>query len=173
MSRMPRIRLRADRGMTLVELLVAMLLAAFVAGAVVTWMMSAVRAADHHRDDDRAVQDLRQAKERLTRELRMAAELQGASAGTVVVWIDDNSNGEIDAGEVVTWGITEDGELVRSTDAGDQWVVMRNLVPADSGFTFDAGSVEDIRTIGVVLVTSVERGGAARSMTTQIFLRNA
>lgn len=165
--------IRDERGVTLVELMVSMLLVAFVSAAVVTGMTSAMRSANLHRDDDRAVQDLRLAKERLTRELRTAAELQAATASSITVWIDSDADGTEDPGEVVTWEITADGSLLRSTDTSPASAVVINLVAAESGFVFDAASIAETRLITVVLVVRVGTSDGTRSMQTQILLRNA
>lgn len=166
-------RLHADDGVTLIELMVSMLIASLVAVVFVTWMSSAVTTANLHRDDDRAVQDLRLAKDRLTRELRMADGLLVAEALLVTMWVDENSDGVVDIGEVITWTITGGGELVRSTDAGDSFVVMREVVVVESGFTFDSAVVVDIERVNMVLVVFVGEIGGTRELTTQIYLRNA
>jgi prepilin-type N-terminal cleavage/methylation domain-containing protein len=166
-------RLHADDGVTIVELMVSMLIASIVAVVFVTWMSSAVTTANLHRDDDRAVQDLRQAKDRLTRELRMADELLLADRLAVTMWVDENADGVVDSGEIITWTFTGGGELVRSTDAGDSFVVMREVVVAESGFTFDSATLADIRTVSMVLVAFVGEIGGTREIATQIYLRNA
>ena len=165
--------LHEDRGVTLVELMVSMLLVAFVSAAVVSGMTSAMRSANLHREDDQAVQDLRIAKERLTRELRTAAELQAASASSITVWIDADATGDEDPGEVVTWEITSVGSLTRSTDTAAASAVVVNLDATESLFAFDAESVDEIRLITVVLVARVGSSDGTRSMQTQILLRNA
>ena len=165
--------IRDERGVTLIELMVSMLLLAFVSAAVVTGMTSAMRSADLHRDDDRAVQDLRLAKERLTRELRAAAELQAASGSSITVWIDQDADGDVDPGEVVMWEITGAGALNRSTDTTPASAVVVNLDATQSEFAFDAEGVDDIRLITVVLVARVGTSDGTRSMQTQILLRNA
>jgi type II secretory pathway pseudopilin PulG len=164
---------RSEAGVSLIELLVGMMIAAAVGAAVVTWMSSAATTVTIHREDDRAVQDLRHAKDRLTREVRMAAQLLAAAPDELTLWVDDDSDGSLDPGETVTWAIEAGGDLVRSTDAGDTWVVMSHLVAEESGFTFDAESVAEIRTVGITLVASSGQAGATRSISTQIFVRNA
>lgn len=173
---MTRQRLRrpgGDDGVTLVELMVSMLLMAFIATALVTGMTTAMRSASLHRDDDKAVQDLRHAKERLTRELRAITELTAASASSVTFWLDEDADGAADLGETITWEITDAGSLVRSTDAGASTPVVSNLVVSSSGFTFDAETVAEVRRIGVELTTSVGDSDGSRSIQTEIFLRNA
>lgn len=162
-----------EAGLTLVELMVALMLSAIVGMMLVTWMTSAMRSANLHRDDDMAVQSLRESQERLTRELRSATGLINASDTSLTIWIDEDWDGEIDAGETVTWEVTDDGRLVRSTDDGDEWVLMHGLVPASSGFTLDGATVEDTRVVTIVLVASVGDGTGTRSAESQIFLRNA
>ncbi|MEX2323224.1 MAG: prepilin-type N-terminal cleavage/methylation domain-containing protein [Acidimicrobiia bacterium] len=165
--------LRGEGGMTLVELMVSMLLMSFIATALVAGMTTAMRSANLHRDDDRAVQDLRHAKERLTRELRAITELTGASASSVTFWLDEDADGIVDLGETITWEITTGGSLVRSTNAGASSSVVSNLVAGSSGFTFDAAAVGEIRRIGIELTAAVGSSDGTRSIQTEIFLRNA
>lgn len=164
---------RGEDGLTLVELLVSMLLMSIIATALVTGMTTAMRSANLHRDDDRAVQDLRHAKERLTRELRAITELTAASASSVTFWLDEDADGTADVGETITWEITAGGVLLRSTDTGDSAPVVSNLVSGSSGFTFDATEVGEIRRIAVALTAAVGSSDGTRSIQTEIFLRNS
>jgi type II secretory pathway pseudopilin PulG len=159
--------------MTLIELLVSMLLMSLIATALVTGVATAMRSANLHRDDDRAVQDLRHAKERLTRELRAITELNAASASSVTFWLDADADSVADVGETITWEITTGGSLVRSTDAGASSSIVSNLVAASSGFTFDTTAVAEIRRISVDLTAAVGSSDGSRSIQTEIFLRNA
>jgi type II secretory pathway pseudopilin PulG len=159
--------------MTLIELMVSMLLMSLIATALVTGVATAMRSANLHRDDDRAVQDLRHAKERLTRELRAITELTAASASSVTFWLDADADSVADVGETITWEITTGGSLVRSTDAGASSSIVSNLVAASSGFTFDTTAVAEIRRISVDLTAAVGSSDGSRSIQTEIFLRNA
>lgn len=165
--------LRGEGGLTLVELMVSMLLMSFIATALVTGMTTAMRSANLHRDDDRAVQDLRHAKERLTREVRAITELTAASSSSLTFWLDEDTDATPDVGETITWEITTGGSLVRSTDAGDSASVVTNLVGGSSGFTFDSTEVSEMRRISIELTAAVGDSDGTRSIQTEIFLRNA
>lgn len=168
-----RARWRSDGGVTLVEMLVVLLIGGIVATALLAWMTSAVRSANLHRDDDRAVQDLREAHERLTREVRTSSQLLDGSSTELTMWIDLDWDGTIGEGEVVTWSVTGGGSLVRSTDAGDEWEVITGLAPELSGFTLDAGTAAQSRVVGIGLAAFVGESDNVRTMNGQVFLRNA
>jgi hypothetical protein len=171
---MTRIRamLSRDEGVTIVELGIGMILSAMVGIALVTWMTSAIGAANHHRDDDHAVQGLREAHERITREVRVARALLEASEAHLVLWIDENWDDEQDQGEIVTWALG-DGALTRTVSgAGEPLEVLTGVDVAASEFTFDSEPAEEARVVGILLVAEVGDRGS-RSMSTVILLRNA
>lgn len=172
--RIARLR-EGDGGVTLVELMVAMMITAILGAVVATWMTSAARAVTMHREDDRAVQDLRQAKDLLTREVRTAAVVTAISSTSLTFWVDANYNGEADDGETITWSI-EPGALVRSTDApgeAEPLVVLEHLVIAGSGFAYDAEVASEVRLVEVALVVSAGSPDRTRSLSTLIHLRNS
>lgn len=151
-------RFRTDqRGMTLTELAVAGLITAIVGLLIVAGIQTGMRSANLHRDDDRAVQDLRYAKDILTRELRMAADAE--EGGSWLTFTVD--------GEDIEWRITSTGELTRSVDSGAPAVVIIGLSVDESSFAISGN------TVTVKLVTEVPTSDGTRSLETQIFLRNA
>lgn len=166
-----------ESGITLVELMVAMMITAILGAVVATWMTSAVKAANMHRDDDIAVQDLRQAKDLLTRELRSAAEVVTLSPTMITVWVDSDYSGAPDDGEIITWSIESDGTLVRWTDvdggSANGVVVLDRVVVSLSGFDYDAPEAPDVRKVSVVLVVTAGSEHRTRSISTEIFIRNS
>lgn len=166
-----------DRGSSILEIGVSLVITALMTVAMVNWMSSAGAAAALHREDDAVVQDLRLAKERIGRELRVAEAVYVATPTRVTVWVDDDDDDYPDAGEKITWYIGEDGRLWRWTDLEDEQVQVSNLVYAESWFGYDNPDAALVRTITVTLVAQVqtdEEGGepGERQISTQIHLRN-
>jgi prepilin-type N-terminal cleavage/methylation domain-containing protein len=137
-------RLRGDEGMTLVELLVAMILVS-VLGAIVTAavMMShkQVRIAD---DEATGLADTRVVVERLGRDIRGSRGVDaGATDSNLVLWIDNNSdyvrNAVAQPEEIVTWSVVDQGtgqyNTLRQTAGGDVQIQARTLV-SDLAFCY-------------------------------------
>lgn len=167
-----------EAGFSLVEVMMSLVLTAILTATMVTWINSAGAAAALHRDDDVAVQDLRIAKERMTRELRMAQAVEEASMHRITVWVDEDDDDFPDAHEYITWSMASDGGLWRSTAASEGQLVISNLVYATSGFGFDNPSADEVSTITITLEASLppdENGEASgtRLITTQVHLRNS
>lgn len=124
-------RARGDRGMTLIELLVAMTLLGVVSSLVVVGVRDAVRIMTHSDDENRGLQDAKIILDRLSRDIRQArgvvCDEDPPDPGDPVVdanglptrcpdyvqlWIDDDSDYLEDATEVVTWQLSENGDGV-------------------------------------------------------------
>lgn len=161
---------RADAGVSIVELGISMFITSLLAVGLVTWIASGAESVLVHEADDGAVQDLRATKELMSRELRRAAGLVGAESSSVTVWLDDDADLVVDAGEYVTWAIGSGGSLIRSTDGGESVVIMDGLVVAESGFAFDAADSDEITMIRLNLVAHFD--DSQRTMSTEIHLRN-
>lgn len=118
-------RARDSRGMTLIELLVAMTLLGVVSSLVVVGVRDAVRVLTHADDENRGLQDAKVILDRLSRDIREARGVvcddpDPASGDPVVdvnglptrcpdyvqLWIDDDSDYLEDAAEVVTWQLS-------------------------------------------------------------------
>lgn len=169
--------LRDERGASIIEIGVSLVITSIMAVAMVNWMSTAGAAAVLHSNDDAVVQDLRLAKERITRELRVAQSVSVATPDQVTVWVDHDGDGFADVGETITWVISTDGTLSRWTDAGDQQVQVSGLVYADSGFGYDDPDAAEVTSIWIGLVATLppRESGAEpgqRSISTQVHLRN-
>ncbi|MEX0825190.1 MAG: hypothetical protein WD184_00290 [Acidimicrobiia bacterium] len=161
---------RADAGVSIVELGISMFITSLLAVGLVTWIASGAESVLVHESDDIAVQDLRVTKEVMSRELRRAAGLVGAESNSVTVWLDDDADLVVDAGEHVTWTFGSGGSLVRSTDDGESILIMDGLVVSESGFAFDDVDVDDITLIRLTLVAHVD--DSQRTISTEIHLRS-
>lgn len=80
-----RARLGEDRGLSLAEVLIAMLIAALLGGAVVTGVGQALRAADRNQRRVVALGELQVVAERMSRELRAANPVEVAERNRVQV----------------------------------------------------------------------------------------
>ncbi len=110
---------RAQRGMTLVELLVAVFMLAIIGAISVAVFMSSSETYGRTDDDVRGQQDIKAVTERLTKDLRAARGIEGGQSATatlpalpasnasqLVVWIDANSDYVQSPGETVLWQVT-------------------------------------------------------------------
>ena len=169
-------RLQGDSGTSIVELGVAMFITALMAAAMVTWLHTAGAATDLHRADDQAVQDLRIAKSLIGRDLRNAESVLVAGTVSVTVWVDDDDDDFQDVGESITWAVTSEGQLTRSTDDGEFGVLASNLVYDESHFSYDSPNLAEITEIGIQIMARVDTvagESGTRSIGLQIHVRNA
>ena len=112
-------RLRSHRGMTLIELMVAMTLLGVVSSLVLVGVQQAGRILTHTDDENRGLQDAKVILDRLSRDIRQARGVvcDGLGGDTyckqhLQLWIDDDSDYVKDPEEVVTWTLEDnpDGE---------------------------------------------------------------
>ena len=115
----PKGRVDGDRGMTLIELLVAMVLLGVVSSLVVVGVAQASRLLTHTDDENRGLQDAKIILDRLSRDIRQARGVvcDGAGGDTycrehLQLWIDADSDYVEDPEEIVTWKLEDnpDGE---------------------------------------------------------------
>jgi len=168
-------RLAGESGTSLLELAVTLFITSLMSASLVTWIGTAGTAAGLHSSDDQAVQDLRLAKEHLTRDLRVAQAVLVAESASVSVWIDADGDDFQDAGEEVTWTIA-DGLLTRAIGLAAPHVEVSNLDGVTSGFTYDSPQSADVTQIEVTLVAFVSAGSAEpsrRTLTVAVHVRNA
>ena len=109
----------AEGGMTLIELLVAMVLLGVVSSLVVVGVAQASRLLTHTDDENRGQQDAKVILDRLSRDIRQARGVvcDGAGGDTycrehLQLWIDADSDYIEDPEEIVTWKLEDnpDGE---------------------------------------------------------------
>jgi prepilin-type N-terminal cleavage/methylation domain-containing protein len=134
--------LRETNGMTLIELLIAMVLLGVVSSLVVVGVQGAVRVMTQSDDENRGLQDAKVILDRLSRDIREARGVvcddpdpepgdpvlvsedvdndpatpdvlvHGRCPDYVQLWIDDDSDYLEDDAEVVTWQLSENGDGV-------------------------------------------------------------
>jgi prepilin-type N-terminal cleavage/methylation domain-containing protein len=123
-SRVPQ---RDDRGMTLVELLVTVILLAVVGSLVTAAMVNASRSVLHVDDENKGLQDAKVILDRMGRDVRQArgvvcdggladpsdpTSTDPSCLAHLQLWIDSDSDYLQDTNEVVTWRLESnaDGE---------------------------------------------------------------
>ena len=167
-------QLRDDRGMSILELMVGMLVASIAIAVVFAWLIAATRVDLNQEADFAGLNELRFAKSQMTKELRFAdGSLTASNPESIEVWIDvdDNGTGPDSTGERVIFRIL-DGDLIRYTDddLGTAVTLVSDLDTSNSSLTL-TGSVADI-----VLSVNVEQGATAnlsgRTIETSVTLRN-
>ncbi len=172
-----------ERGTSVIELSVSMFIIGVVGLIMVAWMAAAGRTTQTQEDVTSSLDALREAKSQLVRELRFADELAVDStlsnAHEVTIWIDSVDGGEVgvaDLGEWITWKITAEGTLVRTTDGPDDVPVevTRGLVfdvdggPESSVFTYPAVGVVGIHFVA----QTVDSRTSPQTIETQVRVRN-
>ena len=167
-----------SRGLTLVELLVVLALLGVVGAVMLSGVVSGLRATDQVEAEADALDEVRVAVERLSRDLRQARLVDPTStAGTVVIWIDVDSDYRQAGRELLTWELEPRDaggyDLVRRDGAGGRWVEPLRFATG-LAFTYDPAP-PDTREVSITLSYKVQPGPAAatRSVPIEIRLRNA
>ena len=173
-------------GFSLVELSVSVFITLLVLALMGTWIVSANRMERYQGEVQGSLDEIRVAKDLLVKELRFANGLSldttKTNAHRLTFWVDsrtEGTRGEPDTGigEWVTWQLTSDGRLVRSTDKPGDAVVpqARGLVYNSAGAPGCAFTYPAAATVGLRLVADLEpsSGAGAEVIETQVTLRNA
>lgn len=115
---MMRRLLADDRGITLTEMVVAMMVSAIVMTATVVWLSAVLRTDEAQADRLDSIEELRKAKGQITRELRFAKEVidPPATDDAITFWLDGGTKDLKEPGEMITYILVGD-ELHRITDA--------------------------------------------------------
>lgn len=129
-------RLRDDEGLTLVELIVAMVLASVLGAIVSTAVLISHKQVRIAEDEATGLSDTRVVIERLGRDIRGSRGVDvGATTSNLVLWIDNNSdyvrNVSSQPDEIVTWSVVDNSGVVntlRQTAGGTVQVQARTLV---------------------------------------------
>ena len=129
-----RRRVSGDRGVTLVETLITMILLGVIGSLVTAAVVQAGQSLTHVDDENKGLQDAKVILDRMSRDVREARGVTcdgGLADPTdpttadptcnahLQLWIDTNSNYAQEASEVVTWRLQLNG------DADGHWDVWR------------------------------------------------
>lgn len=189
------VRHRAEEGVTLVEVLVAMSLTAIIGFSVLTVVMSTSRTSSYTNDLRTVMDDGRISVGRIRKEIRAARQVMSGSNETVLnFWVDqDQDNNQTDP-EMISYCVRPVGdtncidpavgpgsatkfELVRWTAAdsgpGAGRVAAKTLLNWEP-FTYDAADPIDSRVLSFSLELDVDvaRGPQSLTVGTNVRLRN-
>ena len=162
---------RGDRGITLAEVLIAMMIFSLIGGMTVGGLSSSSRSIGQVDDEVQGLADLRVVSERLSRDLRQSRGIDASSnANQVTIWIDVNSDYKQSATETITWKLVAGPnaglyDVVRQTGTGDKSVVGHSLV-SDIAFSYDPAPPRT-RVVAVDMTYDAMPGRYARVRTTR------
>jgi prepilin-type N-terminal cleavage/methylation domain-containing protein len=167
-----------ERGFTLVETLVVMMLLGIVSSMVTAAFISVSKTVRHDEDEARGLADVRKVVERLGRDIREARAIAaGADANHLVLWIDYNSDYRQQPDETVVWQLQPGGapghfDVERSTSGGATYRQATTLV-SDIAFTYDMPAPDTrLVTTSMTYDAILERGTTQRTVTFASRLRN-
>lgn len=161
---------RTDSGMTLVEMLIAMVLIGAVSSLVVGAMTQVSRTFMHSNDEQQGLADAKTVLDRVARDVREArgivcdggladptdsTSLDPNCAAHLQVWIDDDSDYAEDPEEIVTWRLqaAEDGDhfdVWRTTGAGGQQKAADSLI-VQTLFEYDTANPEEASLVEITM----------------------
>ncbi len=165
----------ASAGFTLVEVSIAMAGLLLISAVMTSFFVGATRVDATHTADDEALEQLRDARQRMSRDVREARRFTATWEQGFTIWIDDGWDEVAPAEEFVTWSIDEGGYLRRSVGEASR-VEARGLDRSASYFAFDAPLPSSVTSMQMHLVVLVRDPGGrtigTRSLDTEITLRN-
>jgi type II secretory pathway pseudopilin PulG len=173
---------RDDRGISMAEVMVTLLILAIGSSVLFLGMMTLYRSQRYSDQDSGSLAALRTSMDRFEKEVRQARRIYSdSSTKRVRFWVDVDRDNQQDLAERVAYEIDDQGgnkaDLVRSSDApGSATVVSRNLVfnAGATNFSYNAADPIDATLLTVTFVARAEDTLAEeRTVTTQVRLRNA
>ena len=175
--------LNDERGLTLPEVLIAMVITGVVTTVLLMGTVSIYRGHKLTQQDSSSLGALRTSLDRFEKEVRQARVVYNDSTDKQVhVWVDYDRDNQQDPVEKILWTIEDLGsnqaQLTRDTQTPDPPVVVsRNLVfdADDADFEYNnEDPIEDSSMITVRFVARAEGSLAGeRTVTTRVRLRNA
>ena len=163
-------RLRSDRGSTITELSLALVGLALMASMMIGFFIGVTSTDAVHRADDTALEDARNARALMSRDVREARRFTQAGPVSFTVWIDDEWDDVTDINELIVWSIDDVGALTRREGTADPQIAAGSIVEEESIFTYDKGLVSEIGAVDLHLV--VASGTSEHVIDTHISLRN-
>lgn len=172
-------RSRQDAGFTLVELLVATVLAMIVLGAGVMIFTAGIQSQPRVDTQAGAIQQARTTMERMVRELRQGSSVPTATGSTlgVVTFVDDATCGTTTPQCRVTYTCTA-GNCTRvvarpdGSSPGTAVRVVSGISNSSTVFTYTPATSTMGATVGVTLAFPGKTGGNAITLSDAATLRN-
>jgi type IV pilus assembly protein PilW len=166
----------SNRGFTLVELLIGMVVALLAMGAIYSTFLSQHRSYHEQEEIAAMQQNLRAAMYYMEREIRMAGcdplntgnfGITAANANSITFTEDINNgtvgtppDGVLQAGETITYS-RSNGNLVRSVTGGGNQVVAQNIDALNFVYLDSSGSttgtLSEMRSVQITVVASTGR----------------
>src|SRR5687767_8749315 len=101
-------RRRDERGMSLAELLVGMVISMMVMGVLVTGAVAIYRANNYTDQDSETLGALRTALDRFEKEARQGRRIYSTSTSSrVYLWVDYDRDNQQDLVEKITWSVVQ------------------------------------------------------------------
>lgn len=151
-ARLHRVGGVVDRGLTLVELLVTIILLGVIGSLVTAAVVNASQALIHTEDENKGLQDAKVILERMGRDVRQARGVvcDGAPADPsctyhLQLWVDGNSDYVKSDSEVVTWQLEQNGaqyDVYRILGTGTSAVKQRqaSTLIVQTVFKYESGT---------------------------------
>ena len=176
-----------ERGISFVEMIVAMAISAVVGLLLIAAMNMVTRVDQFTRQDSQALGELRAATERFQKEMRQARkvydanDLPGSTATLVHFWVDYNRDNQQNVDERIIWRLETASSGMRLIRTNDQkeaasaapFIEAVGLV-SGSAFSF-APTPPDTTVVTLTLRADISSGSqpSVRTVRTQVRLRNA
>jgi prepilin-type N-terminal cleavage/methylation domain-containing protein len=164
-------RARSDTGLTLVELLVAVMLLGVVGSLVTAAVVNAAGALVHVDDENKGLQDAKVILDRMGRDVRQARGVvcDGAVADPsctyhLQLWVDSNSDYVQQAAEVITWQLEPNGEhydVYRQVGTGASALRQKqaSTLIVQTVFEYEAGKpIQDSQVVKIDLTYDAKVG---------------
>jgi Tfp pilus assembly protein PilW len=161
--------LRSERGASIVELALVLAGLGLLAGTMIGFFVGVTQSDRVHREDDAALEDARNARALMSRDVREARRFTEIGPAGFTVWVDELWDDVTDPSELISWTIDASGALVR-TEGGFPLVTAGSVLGDQSTFTFDSAITSEVRSVDLHLV--VATGTATHVIDTTISLRN-
>jgi prepilin-type N-terminal cleavage/methylation domain-containing protein len=170
----------SDLGMTLIELLVAMVLSSLVGLVTLSAVTKVMDGLGKVSNDTQGLTDVRTVQERLSRDLRQARGIDaGATSSQLSIWIDSNSDYVKTADEVVVWqavnapGTSTKKQVKRTVGAQTPMVVGRTLV-SNAVFAYNNATVTlaNVVTVSISYDAVFGKSHTSKHMQFSVTLRN-
>jgi len=170
-------RRRDERGLSVAELAIAMMIFSMIGVMAVTGLSSSTRSLGQVDDEVQGLQDLRVVSERLSRDLRQARGIDASSNSTqVTIWIDSDADYKQTSTETITWhlvGPYDDlYDVVREDGTGKKSIVGHTLVSAIAFFYDVTPPKTRVVTVDMTYDAMPGRYAKLRKSTFEIRLRN-